>query len=73
MVVHDALAVLTYDAAAQQYAFRAYQGSGGAASAVDAAASLVDGALVWGFKAEPRRPAQYPLHDHTVGGGGEVG
>jgi hypothetical protein len=53
MVVHEALALLTYDADAQRYAFRAYQSARGTTNAVDADASLVDGALVWGFRPDP--------------------
>jgi hypothetical protein len=52
-VVHEALALLTYDAAAERYNFRAYQGNMGSVNAVDADASVVDGALVWGFKPDP--------------------
>ena len=55
MVIHQALAVLTYDAAGQRYAMRAYLSDG---RAVDAEAQVVDGALMWGFRPEPTGPAR---------------
>ena len=54
-VVHDALAVLTYDAAAQHDDLRAYQGSGWMTSAVDAEASSSMGRRV-GLQPNPDGP-----------------
>jgi hypothetical protein len=75
IVVHEALAVLTYDAGAQRYGFRAYQGTFGATSAVDADASLVDGALVWGFQPNPDAPLsiRYTITVSEAGEWVEVG
>jgi hypothetical protein len=55
-VIHEALAVLTYDALSKYYTFRAYQVNMGMVNAVDADASVADGVLAWGFKPDPTAP-----------------
>ncbi|MGI9148783.1 MAG: hypothetical protein ACR2IK_19925 [Chloroflexota bacterium] len=72
IVVHDALAVLTYNASAERYDFRAYQADGGA---VNADASVVDGTLVWGFQPDPTAPTsiRYTISVSDAGEWHEVG
>lgn len=72
IVVHDALAVLSYNAAAARYDFRAYQANGGA---VTADASVGDGTLVWGFQPDPTAPAsiRYTIRVSDAGVWREVG
>jgi len=72
VVIHQALAVLTYDAAGQRYAVRAYLSDG---RAVDAEAQVVDGALVWGFRPDPSGPARvrYTIRLSDAGEWAETG
>lgn len=71
-MVHDALAVLSYNAAAERYDFRAYQADG---TAVNADAAVVDGSLVWSFKPDPAAPAsiRYTIGVSDAGDWHEVG
>lgn len=51
-VVHHAVAVVSYDASRDGYAFRSYQADG---KSDEQEADLVDGAFVWGFDTERGR------------------
>jgi hypothetical protein len=50
VVVHEALAVLSYDPKTQRYRWRAHDLRG---QAIDAEAQLIDGGLQWGYRNEP--------------------
>ena len=49
-IVHNAFAVISYDAKAGQYTFHAYQAQG---QVTDATATISDNSLVWGFQSGP--------------------
>ncbi|HMV46461.1 MAG TPA: hypothetical protein PLD20_15425 [Blastocatellia bacterium] len=70
-VIHNALAVISYDAAAKKYQFRAFRADG---NYIDAAATVGDKQLVWGFR-DPQRGTEikYTIKLTDAGQWREVG
>ncbi len=70
-VIHNALAVISYDSAAKKHQFRAFRADG---NYIDATATVGDKQLVWGFR-DPQRGTEirYTIKLTDVGQWREVG
>lgn len=73
-VAHHAFAVLAYDPVTERYLMRAFRAGGpGGTQPVEAAASVEDGALVWGFEDPRAGRIRYTVRENEQGRWHEVG
>jgi hypothetical protein len=68
-IIHNALAVISYDVQKKNYRFSAYRANG---QAIDAEAKITDGALEWGFK-DQRGTTRFTIKLNEKGAWYEVG
>ncbi len=69
-VVHNALAVISYDSAARKYLFRAFRADG---NYIDANATVGDKNLIWGFKSPQGAEIKYTIKLNDAGQWLEIG
>ena len=69
-VVHDALALISWDEAGQVYRLQSHEASG---RAVDAEGRLADGAFIWSFPAGPARQVRFTIRLDARGRWEETG
>jgi len=69
-IVHEALAVISWDAPRSEYRFLSWESSG---RHVDAAGRLEQGAFLWSFAAGPGREIQFRIHLDDQGRWTETG
>lgn len=69
-IVHDAFAVVRWDAATQKYIFRSYVGSG---NSLETTAEVGDRKLVWGFEVPGQGKMRYTITLTPAGDWFEIG